>query len=875
MMKKQTNQFPGEFIYSALSTHEKIIFDLKHLFRGRKINVHSLVRKFSVLFVFITFVIGLFFVVKASQIAFPVREAYDKTGFVSADDFTTQFGSETILENDRFTFTFDNNLTTFVLTDNTTSKSWRSNPDTTSSRFLSPIKLYYAGSLGKVMPIGVKEKAVDYDDYSVRIDGNTLEVLYEVGGKKDVDSSDFPAIITAERMQLLILSKLETGTTDYRRITEQAYVSGNVSGVDVWKLKDGIQTSILKTLYRIMYETCGYTVEELAIDNAEHDIVVEDIYPYFEIAISYELTDKGLQVRIINSSIVEKEKYPLVYVDVLPYFGAGLLDDDGYLFVPDGSGGLIDFNNNRSFALPYNQRVYGRDLAKINLAKSSQNPKIHLPVIGMVNNGNAFISIAEEGAEMANVLANISTQDNPYNQVYYRYNIREGEVYEFSSINSSVSINQWTIWYNPLDFVCDYRFIEESDATYSDLAKEYQESLISQGILTNRDFTVSPVLDLTLLGGYILDENFLGIPYKEVKALTDTFQAQNIVSSLLSDGISDINLFYSGFSNDGLKPFYMKNLSFEKNVGSRNDFLALSTYLSDQNVSFYPEVLAATAYTDKRIKEKNFAIRNVFGNVVSNYGFNEASLYQDMTTRIWYPLKPETFETTISGLEKDLNDINVNRVLFADLGNQIYGSYRKKDNTFRSDYLRAFYAVMDTTSFEAIAFRDPNLYAIRYAEVVTDIDVVATDYQIITDSVPFFQLVFSGYLDYSGKSMNIDDQHSYRFHVMKDIETLSNLSMTWSALSTIDLVDTEYSYYYSTYYQNWYQTLLETYEEINALGVFNLSLADHELLTSDGLVSASTYSDGTRIVFNYRGSAYDYQGTLVPPMNYLVVQEGA
>lgn len=31
--------------------------------------------------------------------------------------------------------------------------------------------------------------------------------------------------------------------------------------------------------------------------------------------------------------------------------------------IPDGSGVIIDYNNSRSFAMPYQQRVYGKELA--------------------------------------------------------------------------------------------------------------------------------------------------------------------------------------------------------------------------------------------------------------------------------------------------------------------------------------------------------------------------------------------------------------------------------------------------------------------------------------------------------------------------------
>ena len=108
---------------------------------------------------------------------------------------------------------------------------------------------------------------------------------------------------------------------------------------------------------------------------------------------------------------------------------------------------------------------------------------------------------------------------------------------------------------------------------------------------------------------------------------------------------------------------------------------------------------------------------------------------------------------------------------------------------------------------------------------------------------------------------------------MKAIETLSNISMTWSYKSTIDLVETEYSNYYSTYYKNWYDTFINLYNELNSLGIYNSSLVKHELITLNGNITKSIYANGTEIVFNYSDLDYTYNGEVIPKNNYKVVKE--
>ena len=66
--------------------------------------------------------------------------------------------------------------------------------------------------------------------------------------------------------------------------------------------------------------------------------------PLFKMALEYYLDEEGLQIRLPANGIrFDEDEYQLVYVRILPYFGAGSSDYTGYTFIPDGSGALFDF----------------------------------------------------------------------------------------------------------------------------------------------------------------------------------------------------------------------------------------------------------------------------------------------------------------------------------------------------------------------------------------------------------------------------------------------------------------------------------------------------------------------------------------------------
>lgn len=831
-------------------------------------------KKLLILGVLALIVLTVYLAVVFNQITVPAREAYDKTGFVEATEYIDANGAETVLENGGYKFVMKNSNTTFSVTDKSTGETWKSNPDTFAARFLDTMVVYCAGSLGAASAMSAYEQAVKFDDYLFRVTDDSVEILYEIGGKKGVDRTDFPEIISDARMQEKILSKLEEGSTAYRRVADSCYMQGDLQGETVWKLKDGITGAILNQLYQIMYVQCGYTKEDLQYDLDAYNVVYEDTYAYVEIAVRYTLTEKGFEVRLINDSIYEKEKFPLVYVDLLPYFGCGSLTDTGYAMIPDGSGVLIDFNNERAFGVKYQQRVYGKELAVNRPVMENEAEQISLPLYGMRRNDQGFIAVAETGAEMALISANVSSVDNPYNQAYYRYVFRESEVFDFAAISSTTSIVKWTDWYCLSDFTVGIMFVHEDEGSYTGMAHLYRDHLISEGVLSDKDETNSPVFDLTLLGGYMSDENFIGIPYRRVRSLTSSKQVRLIADELLSSGITELNIIYKGWGNDGLKSTYMGNIDFEPGIASRRELRELQVYLAAKGIRFFPEAYLHTAFTGAGFNEKEDAIRDVFGEVVANHAYNEALLYADASTLEEYTLKAVTIDETLSRLSSAYNKLGFANIAFGDFGSKMYGSYEKKDTILRPETLGLLEAAGNELAFDGVLIRNPSLFVLKFADVLTDLPTYGTDYQIVAQSIPFYQLVLSGYLDYSSDSFNLDDQYTLQWHKMKAIETASNFNMTWSYQTTLVLTETEYSYYYSTFYQNWLDKAVAALGEMEAAGIYGTSLASHDFLKTDGSVTKSVYEDGTEIVFNYGISDFVYGLITVSPNSFEMVKEG-
>ena len=119
--------------------------------------------------------------------------------------------------------------------------------------------------------------------------------------------------MSKERFQEKIIGKLEEiGTIEALSMIEDITSFYHlIPELNAWKLKAegplalGRIDNILKLV--------GYTVEDLAYDNAEQGIAVEDSRAEFEVAVKYTLTDHGFEAKIINASIVEKHVSDYIY----------------------------------------------------------------------------------------------------------------------------------------------------------------------------------------------------------------------------------------------------------------------------------------------------------------------------------------------------------------------------------------------------------------------------------------------------------------------------------------------------------------------------------------------------------------------------------
>ncbi|MCU0104275.1 DUF5696 domain-containing protein [Acholeplasma vituli] len=791
------------------------------------------------------------------------RPAYDKTGFVEKKDFTQ---TNIKLSNSRFEFNLNPEDTTFTLLDKTTLQTWRSNPTHESALIPADARelfvLYYERKIEASKLVSINDESIKYDNYEFRIQDGVVEVLYKIGGKHSITMTDLPRQIEKAKFDEKIIEPLtlkgETDGTIRRNLNFLKSQFNYVETEGRYFLKTITSQDALDILYNLIFEESLYTMEDYEEDAAKFGFETSKPLPYFEFSIKYQLSDLGFTVELVNASIFETDDFPIAYIDILPFFGAGNVGDEGYTVIPDGSGIYIDHNNQKYNSTFYEKRIYGADLSIGTgyAVKPEQGEKIGLPMYGYQKNGYAFINALESGDSMSTIRAGFVTEASTHKIpfAHYRFALRERDAFIFRSSSQSQRVTSFTKAYNTANFKASYQFITKTDATYFDMAKTYQTYLVNRYQLSL--VGQAAPLHITLLGGFQEKRYVLGFPTSNTAALTSKAGVLKVVDDIKNLGIDSLSVTYSGFSNGGVKPTAYEKMVYDKAIISEKGLKQLSNTLKSEDIPFYLEYLAQEGYTKAGLNLDKDVVQNIFHDPIYRYDYDEATGLANRGTTIRYILNTKAQGRVINTVMRTSDKVNNLNVSLTGLGSSLASNLEKSNVLFRYDVVDAQIELLEKLSNQNIQLRNPNLYALVYADNILDLAVVGTLHKIVDYDIPFVQLVLNGYFQYAGPAVNTYDNKTTNWHLLKAIETGANLNFTLTEENTIQLVKTEYNSLYATYYAYWLSDIERLYETLENLNVDRRNITNHRVLNAQGSLVEVTYNNSVTIEINYETESF-------------------
>ncbi|MCI5953797.1 MAG: DUF5696 domain-containing protein [Lachnospiraceae bacterium] len=802
--------------------------------------------------------------------------------------------SPIVVENDKLKLTMDPTTTQFTLEVKETGKVWYSNPPEADS---DPLALAaYKGRLQSTLLLTFSQSTglkTTYDNFSYGIENG----LYEIEQGEDYIRVDYsvsksereymiPPVITAVNMEKW-MDKMEVKDSGFLKRYYKKYDINNLGPKDD---KEALLADypILETepIYVLsaaakgatnmkmegIFEAAGYTVEDFAADKALNNKEKVNANLTFNVSVIYRLEDGDLVVEMPLDDLEYKSSTPIYTMVLLPYFGAGGPEDEGYLLVPEGGGSLINFNNNKLSQASYYASLYGWDMA---LSRDAvvHDTRAYFNVFGIANGDDSFICMMEEGAPYASVQADIAGHNSSYNFVNTVYSISPRELYEVGDLGSQ-NVYKFLETLPHETLTQRYRFVNSN--SYVDMAKAYQGYLqdkYGQDFDMNDDESV-PV-SLEIVGAVDKVKQVLGVPVSRPLKLTGYSEAEDMIRQLTEEGMDNISVKYTGWCNGGVNQKIMRKAKLVSDLGSKKDLKNLGTAAQELGVDLYLEGVTHYEY-DSNIFDGFFSFTDAARFLSKERA--ELFIYSAVTyaaregTDSYYLLRADLIDENMDVLAEAVEKYNAN-VAFRDTGMDLSSDYNLKKTVSRNAAMvsQAEKLRQIADSGKKIMINMGNDYAVAYADMVTNMDLAGSGYTILDEKVPFYQLAVHGFVNYVGSPLNTCGNEEQE--LLESAEYGAGLSFSLMRETSFALQKTLYTEYYASDFAAWHDRMMDIYNRYNSeMGhVFNQEMVAHEKLSAD--LSCTTYKDGTRVYVNYSFTdVVTPDGVEIPARDYKVVR---
>ncbi|MCR5594940.1 MAG: hypothetical protein K6G12_03770 [Lachnospiraceae bacterium] len=801
--------------------------------------------------------------------------------------------SAIVLENDALTFTMDPTTTQFEVNVKSSGRTWYSNPQgidedpialaEEKKRLKSTLLMSYAVVNGLETNFNNYAYSAENGTYEITASDDEVRVDYSIG---EVEKEYvIPPVMTVDAYEEW-QSKLNR---DGAHLVEQYYKKydlnklGKKDNADelianypiiqdgpIYALRDNTKENN-KARMQEYFAEAGYTYEDYLEDKELTSGESSSDKPVFNVSMIYKLDGDDLVVEIPMGDIEYKSDTPIYTLTVLPFFGAGGSEDEGYMLVPEGGGSIINFNNGKVSQSNYYANVYGWDLG-ISREAVIHNTRAYFGAFGISNGSDSFVCSLDEGSAYASVQADISGKVNSYNCVNAVYSMCSREKYDVSALTAT-DVYEY-LWELPDETISQRYSFVDSDS-YVDMAKDYGDNLKAKyGDYLSADGSDSVPAAIEIVGSIDKVKQIVGVPVSRPLKLTSYNEAASIVSDLSDSGISNMHVKISGWMNGGVNQQLIKKIRTISDLGSKKDLKNMVAQCQDAGADVYLNGYTLYAF-DSNIFDGFFSYRDA-ARLISK---ERAQLYQyshvtyaarEYADPYWL-LHASLSQKMADNLVKETDSYG-SGVSFEDIGMDLAADYYRKNFTTRQMALHNQSDELKKLCDEGkpVMINMGNDYAVPYADMVVNTDLRGSEYTICDATVPFWELAMHGLVNYAGESINICGNAEEE--LLDSVAYGAGLQFTFMQASPFVTQKTLYPEYYGANFDSWRDKAIEMYTRYNnELGhTFNQEMTGYENLTDT--LCVTEYADGTRVYVNYAYEDADADGVTVPARDYLTVR---
>ncbi len=597
-----------------------------------------------------------------------------------------------------------------------------------------------------------------------------------------------------------------------------------------------------------------------------------------EIPLYVTIEGDTLLLQVNYNEIWEDEEDVMRILDfnVAPYFGAAPSGETGYLFVPDGSGAVINFNTKSG--TPYQQYIYGRDKSIIPSKVKDVTENAALPVFGMKRENGGFVAVVEHSAASAFITAEPAGQKTGYNAVSSSCIVRDFDTFTFRERTGTPRdiriFQQQNLPDSSEYFAVRYIFLDKEHDSYADMAKAYRKYLQENDAFPKEKTLQKTSLLLNFIGAGIKKKPVAGIPADVDYPYTPFTDVPQVIEKLQHSGVGSFTVKYDGWVNGGIFGKYPSIPSPEGNLGGKAGMKNLLKYLNGNGIQFYAGADFVNLYSPDIRHIKELTANRAINRSPVKIPDYRLSTFDENTSGDAYPywiLRAPAIKTWYDRFLEKFNTLYADTGFAPDsLGNVVGSDFGKKNGLTRGGTAELFESLLKEArdAGHPLMLSRPDDYALGLASYVSDLPAQSSRFEVESYSVPFYQIVLHGYIPFANLPANrTPDPETYLLGLL---ESGSDPSYLWITRHPESVRDSKLQWYTNVYAGDWIDEAAALYKKIQPVldSVAGSEIVSHTVFPSGARITL--YENGVKVLTNYSGHEVTAEGLTAAPYSYAV-----
>lgn len=586
----------------------------------------------------------------------------------------------------------------------------------------------------------------------------------------------------------------------------------------------------------------------LATYNFDHESV------QIEIPVAVILTDKGISVEIVYDMIKENGTTLLGSIDLLPMFGAAKATDEGYLFIPDGSGAIVyhgdmldGYHSNAENFCDYQEPVYGTDPSmNLNIKTPSANEGIKMPIFGSKIKDSAYFANIVSGEGLASIKATSSVSAYRLASVWTSFYYRElDSVGLMTSDGFTRSVNLTDPNMASENPVIDFTFLKGDKADYSGMAECYRDYLVEEYSLERlSEQSVAPVIQA--FGKTTNSESFFGIPIEKAVAATTLSDVEGMYDTLKEMGVENSKYFLYGFQKGGYQNKYARRFSVDRKVGGKKGLESLVSKVGAGNVFMGYDILHDYNYGGLFVDNRYIASLNKVTILKKDVLLSTGNWVDTLSWKIIS--NPMLLKTGNKIIDTTPADLGVG-IVFENMGSELYNDFDVKNATDRNGFINSYNQLNKNASEKGmqVGADGANIYMAAHADIINEIPMKSSDHMLFSKSVPVYSMVLHGYVNLSSKPINNNGDRDEAIALCAQFGVMPTYRLT--AMESYKFKNSEFGFLYNSCFDYWKDDIANNYAYVKS---FSADLSDKIIVSHEyvGDLSITEYENGVKLVYN-------------------------